>query len=541
LGVAVSLAFGTVAGTLTAQADDRPRSKESSERDADEAGEKDDDEESEDDMPEGDRPAENESAESNADQDAETHVIAHSNDEAMTPVTDADTVGAAFNAPTTVEFENTPLRQAVQLLLEPGRVRYVLDEVAMSRNGVYADASVKMEIEQATLREAFQQLLQSHNLKAVFNDGVLLIEPGEGSLEIPDAPTVSRASARSDDSSSSEEEAEPAGEQPSDEPGEGQQQADEAQPEEAPSEEAQSEEADPEHGQEREVVSAMREPVDDSGVLSRNEWNILRKLEQPVPISFSGAPMADAVRKLASECGIPIFIRISDIEDASMSMDQTVDFEESNIPLSSFLNEALGAHGMGYVVRNNLLIITTMEKADSPDQMAVRVYPISDLLAAGNESPVPLIDLIQTTIGPETWQDTGGGNATIRYYAQSLVVLQSESRHREISRLLNTLHRQAASPEVAADPSLGYDAVTQDGRFAPGAATGGSHCIPVITTPPANPAPSSQGSPPANSPDSTSTRNGSGLKRGIRIADKRSNTFSSIREATEKRHSDNNH
>jgi hypothetical protein len=85
--------------------------------------------------------------------------------------------------------------------------------------------------------------------------------------------------------------------------------------------------------------------------------------------------------------------------------------------------------------------------------MDTRVYPVRDLVlrhmpnatkdsqsyAADYE---PLIDVITTTIAPESWTDVGGPGS-IREFDNSAALIVSQTRrvHRELERLLATLRR----------------------------------------------------------------------------------------------------
>jgi hypothetical protein len=68
--------------------------------------------------------------------------------------------------------------------------------------------------------------------------------------------------------------------------------------------------------------------------------------------------------------------------------------------------------------------------------------PGQALAAATNENAEQLIDLIQTTIAPHTW-DVNGGHGAIRYFApaQVLVIRQTGGVHGEVSDALGLLRK----------------------------------------------------------------------------------------------------
>ncbi|MDO4630400.1 MAG: hypothetical protein Q4C70_14575 [Planctomycetia bacterium] len=61
---------------------------------------------------------------------------------------------------------------------------------------------------------------------------------------------------------------------------------------------------------------------------------------------------------------------------------------------------------------------------------------------ATQESGEELVDVIQTTIHPDSWEQNGG-NGTIRYWNQGnhLIIRQTDENHEEIQNLLNQLRR----------------------------------------------------------------------------------------------------
>jgi hypothetical protein len=77
--------------------------------------------------------------------------------------------------------------------------------------------------------------------------------------------------------------------------------------------------------------------------------------------------------------------------------------------------------------------------------MVAKVYPVADLVAAGDGSeplltPEQLVDLIQHSIHSDSWERSGGP-AGVEFFGTtlSLVVRQGDAVHAEIIKLLETL------------------------------------------------------------------------------------------------------
>ena len=135
--------------------------------------------------------------------------------------------------------------------------------------------------------------------------------------------------------------------------------------------------------------------------------------------------------------------------------------EEVVPELTSLYLELAGARDMGRSERRRLrrgvrlrleqmrdkLIHQGLRRAREARQAKYRSSgPDEQDLAGGgrgaNARAVELIELIQTTIAPDTW-DVNGGNGSIRYYSpvHALVVRQTGEVHHQIGEALQALRR----------------------------------------------------------------------------------------------------
>ena len=83
--------------------------------------------------------------------------------------------------------------------------------------------------------------------------------------------------------------------------------------------------------------------------------------------------------------------------------------------LASALRQILDELQLKYVIHNEVLLITSPQKAESDDFMVTKAYPVQDLLqiaADGTVDLMPLRDLLQNTVATKSWIDNGG-NGTI--------------------------------------------------------------------------------------------------------------------------------
>jgi len=181
------------------------------------------------------------------------------------------------------------------------------------------------------------------------------------------------------------------------------------------------------------------------GMCHAHEDRIYRELEEPTNLDFIDTPLKDAVEYLSGGHDIPIVLDERSLDRFGLSTETPISIQLSNVSLRSGLNQMLTELDLTFVVQDEVLEITTVERAQT--LMKVRVYPVDDLLP--DKAPVArsdksyaradsLIDTITTSIDPDTWNQAGGPG-TIRSFGDVLVVGQSEATHAKIGGLLTAL------------------------------------------------------------------------------------------------------
>ena len=159
-------------------------------------------------------------------------------------------------------------------------------------------------------------------------------------------------------------------------------------------------------------------------------------------IEFSEAPLTDVAMMMQTLLEVPVRLDQKALDDAGIAPDTPVTDAGQGITARSFLRKALRNVGLTYFVRGEMLLVTTVEKAES--DLDVVVYPLPFGMGRGAQTDFqPLIDLIQNTIVPLSW-DTQGGPGAIRPFDSSgaplLIVSQSSEVHDEVEALLSVLH-----------------------------------------------------------------------------------------------------
>jgi hypothetical protein len=189
-------------------------------------------------------------------------------------------------------------------------------------------------------------------------------------------------------------------------------------------------------------------------------------LDKPASrFEFTETPFRDVIAKIRDAQSIPIELDVKALEDAGIDLDTAITQYLSGISLRSALPLLLDNLDLTYLIKNEVLLITTKQAA--AERPTVRLYPLPWGIAAQPRPDVQaLVDLIHTTIHPSTW-DVVGGFGSIRPVGECgetmLVVSQSQEAHWEVETLLRGLHQQALaefgdpqSPRAATPVSRAY-------------------------------------------------------------------------------------
>jgi hypothetical protein len=176
-------------------------------------------------------------------------------------------------------------------------------------------------------------------------------------------------------------------------------------------------------------------------------------LTQRGSLNVLDTPLNEVVEKLSTQFEVPFELSAKKLEEAGINVDTPVTKRLDSLPLESILDILLDELELDFTIRSGVILVTTPEHLESPDMMEFRIYPVRDLVmrhipsatkdsqsyAADYDS---LIDVITTTIAPESWTDVGGPGS-IREFDNSAAIIVSQTGrvHRDLERLLATLRR----------------------------------------------------------------------------------------------------
>jgi hypothetical protein len=182
--------------------------------------------------------------------------------------------------------------------------------------------------------------------------------------------------------------------------------------------------------------------------LTEKEKAILHALNSPITVAFKDSRFEDVIEYLSTLMGQPIVVDKNALTEAQVNYETPITLQVKGLAMRTVLRKILGEFGLTYVVKDQAIQVTSQLKAK--EMMVVRSYPIGDLLtnigffggitgfpfAPGGPDPVMLqsvnliIDLIQSTVDPDSWR-ANGGQGTIVFHGPtlSLVIRQSAEVH----------------------------------------------------------------------------------------------------------------
>jgi hypothetical protein len=184
-------------------------------------------------------------------------------------------------------------------------------------------------------------------------------------------------------------------------------------------------------------VSAEEEPaVEFLPKPTPSEERILAVLEEPTEMRFVETPLQHVVSYLTDHHKFDIHLDNRALEDVAIGADTPITRTVNNVRLKSGLELLLRDLDLTYLIKNEVLLITTKDKADT--ELLTRIYPVGDLAEGKNAET--LMKAITSTVYPTTWDEVGGpGSIVFVPSAKSLVISHTWDVQDEALELLRSL------------------------------------------------------------------------------------------------------
>jgi hypothetical protein len=177
-------------------------------------------------------------------------------------------------------------------------------------------------------------------------------------------------------------------------------------------------------------------------------------------LDFVEQPLEEVVNFLQDDYGIAIQLDLPALKEAGVGPEVAVTVNLHKITLRSGLRLMLEKLGLTFVIRDEVLMITSPEEAET--QLVTCVYDARNLVDnTGHKAFDELIDTIVSCIATETWAENGGGHADIRIVKPGLIVISQTQPVQDKIRglLLEIREMRADSPapsESAASAEPGH-------------------------------------------------------------------------------------
>ena len=112
---------------------------------------------------------------------------------------------------------------------------------------------------------------------------------------------------------------------------------------------------------------------------TEQEAELLKRLDEPYTLSFDGEPFSDVQAQLENDLGVNIVIDQN--LDGVLDEDTEVEVNLSNITMSKGLRAMLKELDATYVVKDEVLLIISIDDENEPDFLVTDVYNVGDLVA----------------------------------------------------------------------------------------------------------------------------------------------------------------
>jgi hypothetical protein len=179
-----------------------------------------------------------------------------------------------------------------------------------------------------------------------------------------------------------------------------------------------------------------------SGVkMTAKEQAIMKALESSITANFDEMKFEDVIKWLEDKTGQTILLDKQALNDAMVNYETVIKYKARGVSMRTVLRKVLADLGLTYIVKDETIFVTT--PAQAAQMLTVRTYYLGDLVATLQmdlgpvlnqlqilQNAAQIIDLIQTTIEPQSWKiNNGPGTIVFDPARLALVVKASAEVH----------------------------------------------------------------------------------------------------------------
>jgi hypothetical protein len=181
-------------------------------------------------------------------------------------------------------------------------------------------------------------------------------------------------------------------------------------------------------------------------------------------LNFTDTPLTEAMQFLGARHNLPILIEVHKLEEAAVAVDTPINQILSGVSLDSALHILLSPLQLTYIVEDEVVKITTVDRAN--DTFETRVYDTRSFKGAGFDK-CSLSDTIKL-LTDSAWKsndkpDDGEGAAVIAI-SDGLIIRQTPTVHRQIARIFDQLTKHEASRNGSNPPTKSQASVSTEAK-----------------------------------------------------------------------------
>ncbi|HVC93710.1 MAG TPA: hypothetical protein VND64_08470, partial [Pirellulales bacterium] len=172
-----------------------------------------------------------------------------------------------------------------------------------------------------------------------------------------------------------------------------------------------------------------------------------RALDAETSFEFNETPLDAAAAQLAKEHGISLVLDTEAMIDARIALDSKVTANIENKKLKHALKTLLSPLDLTWVIRDDVLWITTDLHEETESR---RFYRVDDLInpnRPGAIDPDELVEFVTATVKPDSWDDVGGPGVLTVLPRGVWIILQTETAHDDIELSLARLREAIRAGE----------------------------------------------------------------------------------------------
>lgn len=172
---------------------------------------------------------------------------------------------------------------------------------------------------------------------------------------------------------------------------------------------------------------------------------IREKLTRPVSLEFRDTQFQEVIEFIQQYTNVNIVLNRPAMEEVGITAESPVSIHLAEIKLEAALRLLLQQLNMTFLIRDDVLMITTQTAAN--ESAVIRVYPVGDLCQDSAQAD-QLVRTILSTVQPNSWSQNGGtGSVEPVSNSSSLVIQQCDAGHDQVLELLRSLRESKPAPD----------------------------------------------------------------------------------------------